>query len=90
MPLVVPELVPGNKDEWTNKLVGKKISDSGASDVTVGFSVLSCFPWELIDFSISCMSYLTDVQTFAKKDLPEEHRILKPNDPTTADHKPNR
>lgn len=34
MPLVVPELAPGNTDDWQNKLVGKKISES-TSDVTV-------------------------------------------------------
>lgn len=35
MPLVVPELAGGSNDEWLNKLVGKKISESGPSDVTV-------------------------------------------------------
>lgn len=35
MPLVVPELAAGSNDEWLNKLVGKKISESGTSDVTV-------------------------------------------------------
>lgn len=29
-------------------------------------------------------------QTFAKKDLPEEHRILKPDSTYTTDHKPER
>lgn len=37
-------------------------------------------------------SILTDilVQSFAKKDLPESHRVLKPNDMKTMDHKPER
>lgn len=29
-------------------------------------------------------------QSFAKKDLPESHRVLKPNDMKTMDHNPNR
>lgn len=44
-------------------------------------------PFYVIAFRIS---NVIGVQTFAKKDLPEDHRILKPNDPVTADHKPNR
>ncbi|EAW07845.1 uncharacterized protein ACLA_025620 [Aspergillus clavatus NRRL 1] len=32
----------------------------------------------------------SDVQTFAKKDLPESHRILRPGDAMTMDHRPDR
>lgn len=29
-------------------------------------------------------------QTFAKQDLPKEHRVLKPDSMSTMDHKPER
>ncbi|KAI9376765.1 peptidase inhibitor I78 family-domain-containing protein [Aspergillus egyptiacus] len=64
MPLVVPGInntSGGSTDEWLNKLMGKKLSDS-ASDAT----------------------------SFAKKDLPESHRIVKPGDMMTMDHRPER
>ncbi|KAJ5610887.1 hypothetical protein N7510_007606 [Penicillium lagena] len=32
----------------------------------------------------------SDVNTFAKKDLPESHRVLKPGDMKTMDHQPKR
>ncbi|KAL4809673.1 hypothetical protein BDV18DRAFT_157423 [Aspergillus unguis] len=64
MPLVVPGITNnsgGNlKEEWLNKLAGKKIGDS------------------------------TNEVSFAKKDLPESHRVVKPGDFTTMDHNPNR
>ncbi|KAE8135493.1 hypothetical protein BDV38DRAFT_139989 [Aspergillus pseudotamarii] len=61
MPLVVPQVNSGDKNEWLNKLAGKTITE-GTSDVT----------------------------SFAKKDLPESHRILKPGDMKTMDYKPER
>ncbi|KAF2686478.1 hypothetical protein K458DRAFT_198530 [Lentithecium fluviatile CBS 122367] len=63
MPLVVPGIQSeGGKgiDEWTTKLMGKKLGDSH------------------------------DEVTFAKKDLPSEHRVLKPDSMSTMDHKPDR
>jgi len=30
------------------------------------------------------------IQSFAKKDLPESHRVLKPGDMKTMDHNPDR
>jgi hypothetical protein len=30
------------------------------------------------------------VQSFAKKDLPESHRVLKPDDMKSMDHNPDR
>jgi hypothetical protein len=33
---------------------------------------------------------LTGLQTFAKTDLPEEHRVVKENSFMTMDHNPNR
>jgi hypothetical protein len=32
----------------------------------------------------------TSLQTFAKTDLPKEHRVLKEGDMSTMDHKPDR
>ncbi|PLB43948.1 hypothetical protein P170DRAFT_441389 [Aspergillus steynii IBT 23096] len=32
----------------------------------------------------------SDVNTFAKKDLPSSHRVLKPNDAMTMDYRPDR
>ncbi|GFF77377.1 hypothetical protein IFM47457_04387 [Aspergillus lentulus] len=32
----------------------------------------------------------SDVNTFAKKDLPEHHRVLRPGDGMTMDHRPER
>ncbi|KAL2872109.1 uncharacterized protein BJX67DRAFT_341531 [Aspergillus lucknowensis] len=65
MPLVVPGITNtsggGSKDEWLNKLVGKKISESSS-----------------------------DATSFAKRDLPESHRILRPGDFKTMDFKPER
>ncbi|BAE64245.1 unnamed protein product [Aspergillus oryzae RIB40] len=61
MPLVVPQVNAGDKNEWLNKLAGKTITE-GTSDVT----------------------------SFAKKDLPQSHRIVKPGDMMTMDYKPER
>ncbi|KAJ5562060.1 hypothetical protein N7535_003477 [Penicillium sp. DV-2018c] len=62
MPLVVPGINSslGDKSEWVNKLMGKKISDT------------------------------SNETTFAKKDLPQSHRVLKPGDMKSMDHDPNR
>jgi len=42
MPLVVPGINSemGDKSEWVNKLMGKKISDTGSDEVV-------CIPWEI-------------------------------------------
>ncbi|OJJ49638.1 hypothetical protein ASPZODRAFT_22371 [Penicilliopsis zonata CBS 506.65] len=63
MPLVVPGINSsmGNKTDWANKLMGKKITEASA-----------------------------DMNSFAKRDLPESHRILRPGDMATRDHKPER
>ncbi|KAF2735486.1 hypothetical protein EJ04DRAFT_511738 [Polyplosphaeria fusca] len=63
MPLVVPGIQSSdgsNKEEWSNKLMGKKLGESH------------------------------DNVTFAKADLPKEHRVLKPDSMSTMDHKPER
>ncbi|CAG7555364.1 uncharacterized protein B0J16DRAFT_389678 [Fusarium flagelliforme] len=65
MPLVVPGInsTSGDKaEEWTNKLVGKKLSDEESSTETV----------------------------FAKRDLPQETRIIEPGMMVTKDFKEDR
>ncbi|KAE8378106.1 peptidase inhibitor I78 family-domain-containing protein [Aspergillus bertholletiae] len=61
MPLVVPQVNSGDKNEWLNKLAGKTITEE-----------------------------TSDVTSFAKKDLPKSHRILKPGDMMTMDFRPDR
>ncbi|KAL2221306.1 peptidase inhibitor I78 family-domain-containing protein [Thermoascus aurantiacus ATCC 26904] len=63
MPLVVPGINSsmGDKEEWLNKLVGKKITE-----------------------------LTTDANSFARKDLPESHRIIRPGDMVTMDYRPER
>ncbi|RMJ23022.1 Peptidase inhibitor I78 family [Aspergillus sp. HF37] len=65
MPLAVPgvNVALGDKSEWAQKLVGKKISDSATA---------------------------SDVNTFAKRDLPEGHRVLAPDSLQTLDYRPER
>jgi len=64
MPLVVPGLQSkdgdGKKDDWMNKLMGKKLGES------------------------------SDTTTFAKTELPKEHRVLKEGDMASTDFKPDR
>ncbi|KAB8238794.1 uncharacterized protein BDW43DRAFT_305696 [Aspergillus alliaceus] len=61
MPLVVPDMNSGDKNEWLSKLAGKTITES-----------------------------TSDVTSFAKKDLPHPHRILRPGDMKTMDHNSER
>ncbi|KAL8653986.1 MAG: hypothetical protein Q9226_003618 [Calogaya cf. arnoldii] len=68
MPLIVPGLNPtstsssNTQQEWMTKLMGKKITDSGASDNL----------------------------SFAKTELPKEHRIVEPGAMLSQDHNPDR
>jgi hypothetical protein len=82
MPLVVPGLQSkdGNdkSNDWLSKLAGKKIGDS--SNETVRFTLP-------ISETVTLM---TLNQTFAKTDLPKEHRVVKEGDMMTQDHKPDR
>ncbi|EON97501.1 putative pua rna binding domain-containing protein [Phaeoacremonium minimum UCRPA7] len=64
MPLVVPGITSNNGDkteEWTNKLVGKTLSEDSSSETS-----------------------------FAKRDLPQETRIIEPGMMVTKDFKPER
>ncbi|KAK4959358.1 hypothetical protein LTR10_004162 [Elasticomyces elasticus] len=81
MPLIPGLTNTGGDDKttsWVNKLTGKKIGDS--SNETVRF--LRCIV--TIGVANACQ------QTFAKTELPKEHRIIKEGDMSTMDHKPDR
>ena len=85
MPLVVPGLMSGSSsktEDWQNKLLGKKLGDTSDS-VVRNFTHLTSFPSILTKI-------LTKKQTFAKTELPSEHRVVKEGDFTTMDHKPDR
>ncbi|KAH8765380.1 hypothetical protein F5883DRAFT_556853 [Diaporthe sp. PMI_573] len=65
MPLVVPGVTsqPDNKtEEWSNKLVGKKITEDETSNEV----------------------------NFAKRELPEGHRVIPPGAMVTKDWRPDR
>ncbi|KAI0597791.1 hypothetical protein F4775DRAFT_593026 [Biscogniauxia sp. FL1348] len=65
MPLVVPGITDNKSgdltQEWTNKLVGKKLSDDSHSETN-----------------------------FCKKDLPQQHRVIRPGMMVTKDFQPDR
>jgi len=86
MPLVVPGIQSKGGEgveEWSNKLMGKKIGDNHDEVV--------CSPLSSPSQSIVQLFLLTITrQTFAKQDLPEEHRVLQPDSMSTMDFKPDR
>lgn len=61
MPLVVPDVSKDELASWEQKLLGKKITDGAADNIS-----------------------------FAKKDLPEKHRIIGPGQCTTMEFVANR
>jgi hypothetical protein len=93
MPLVVPGLMSNDKDKtshWQNQLMGKKLGDT--SDETV--SQPNSFAWHATPpffFRLPfLLTHYPHLQTFAKKDLPEIHRVVKEGDMLTMDHNPDR
>ena len=95
MPLVVPGLQSKGSDDktnkWMNDLVGKKLGDS--SNETVCQPITQTphpSPLPQVGVTRQEMLIINFSQTFAKKDLPKEHRVLGPNDMATMDHKPER
>jgi hypothetical protein len=80
MPLVVPGInsVGDNSktEEWTNKLVGKKIGE--ISNATV------------CHLELGQRSYANEMQTFARAELPKESRVIPPGSMVTRDFKPDR
>lgn len=87
MPLVVPGIMTNNPadktEQWSNKLVGKKLSDD-TSNETVSADLV------LLAGVLLHVCVLTCSQLFCKKDLPEECRILQPGAMATRDLKPDR
>jgi hypothetical protein len=84
MPLVVPGLMgnSGDKtDEWTNKLVGKKLSEQESNE-----TVRACRPLPLESPDTDS----GNSQTFCKRDLPQETRVIEPGQVVTKDFKPDR
>lgn len=95
MPLVVPGITgtSGDKtEEWTNKLVGKKLSE-GSSDEVVREPGSSSMALRLLNEilpSHQVKRVLIYSQNFCKKDLPEECRVIEPGMMVTKDFKPDR
>jgi hypothetical protein len=89
MPLVVPGLQSkdgnNNNDDWMSKLMGKKLGEQHDEMVRLSVSPASSSPLDCTVVQISNVC-----QTFAKQDLPKEHRVLKPDSMSTMDHKPER
>jgi hypothetical protein len=90
MPLVVPGLTSNSGENektnnWMNQLMGKKIGDT--SNETV--SSLRPFAGRK-NRQLHVKIADSHGQTFAKADLPKEHRVIKEGDMSTMDHKPDR
>ncbi len=93
MPLVVPGIsnTTGDKtEEWTNKLVGKTLSDD-TSSTTVRYTHIYPYCFCLCLPPRERTSGLTRfAQSFCKADLPQETRIVEPGMMVTKDFKPER
>ena len=86
MPLVVPGLM-GNSgdnktDEWMNKLVGKKLSEQESNETVRSLSRITS--------SRKTMLTEGNNQSFCKRDLPQETRVIEPGMMVTKDFKPDR
>ena len=79
MPLVVPGITSqgggGQQQEWLTKLAGKKIADTHD---------------ETASLIIRRSPLLTRLQSFAKNDLPKNHRVVQPDAMLTQDVDQNR
>jgi hypothetical protein len=101
MPLVVPGIQSkdGKGEDWTTKLMGKSLGDAHNETVSQHHTALegaSCTTACPI-YPIPCACRTCTVrhcadkgQTFAKQDLPKEHRVLQPGSMSTMDHRPER
>lgn len=73
MPLVVPGITSNSQtktDDWSTKLLGKKLGDNTDQFVSERLGYTNAHS-------------LTTSKSFAKKDLPEEHRVVKEGDMMT-------
>lgn len=102
MPLVVPGIQSkdGN-DDWSTKLMGKSIGESHNETVRSHVSYrhpastpypvpFSRQPYTEAAWPESVQTFANTQQTFAKQDLPKEHRVVQPGSMMTMDHKPDR
>ena len=89
MPLVVPGIsnTTGDKtEEWTNKLVGKTLSDDASSTtVRISIPLWLCLPPHKRTPGLTRFA-----QSFCKADLPQETRVVEPGMMVTKDFKPER
>lgn len=87
MPLIVPGLNPTNnaQQEWMTKLLGKKITDSAPSDNLVS-PPLNAFSY--IRYRAGITEHIC--KSFAKTELPKDHRIVEPGAMLSQDHNPDR
>lgn len=83
MPLVVPGVTnqSGDKtEEWMNKLAGKQLHDGDETNETVSL------PRDQAMLELQDQDGLTALlQLFAKKELPEKHRVIQPGQMVTKD-----
>ena len=88
MPLVVPETASGRASDasqsWISKLAGKTIGDSHTDQVRLP---TLAFMWAVL---VPGHALINLMQTFAKHDLPSNHRIVRPDSMLTQDHNSNR
>jgi hypothetical protein len=91
MPLVVPGInSTGSGDnlqnEWMSKLMGKKLTDS-ASDHSVSTTYFMLSARFLAQMG---RSNSRGEQSFSKKELPSNHRVVEGESMMSMDHKPDR
>jgi hypothetical protein len=81
MPLIVPGLTNAGDQQqsWMAKLAGKTIGSDHSDQVQPRTCMLK-----------GMENWLTTLQSFAQKDLPANHRIVKEDSMQTMDHDPNR
>lgn len=82
MPLVVPGVTTQSGDrteEWTNKLVGKKLHEEQNNET------VSPWPFEIRLTTIGLSLTQPHGQFFAKTELPEKHRVIAPGQMVTRD-----
>jgi hypothetical protein len=91
-----------SKDEWQNKLAGKLLGEKHDEIVRPLFLILplpfalSPSQWRTKDSSLHADTHRdkrvanVEIQTFAKTDLPKNHRVLKPDSMKTMNYDENR
>src|SRR5947207_9142794 len=93
MTLVIPGLMSNDKDKtshWQNQLMGKKLGDASDETVSQPNSVRLARDTPFFFWLPFLLTHYPHLQTFAKKDLPEIHRVVKEGDMLTMDHNPDR